>query len=60
MVIVKPEVGMRVFKRMESDERIGKRPVNRPDWRGSKTRCLRKLVGKKNWFKVRKDGKKGH
>ena len=46
--------GLRGFERMRKDEEEGKRPVNRPEWMGSRTRRLRRLIGNKTWYKKKK------
>ena len=43
--------GLRGYKRMVEDEKAGKRLVNRPEWVGRRTRRIRKIMGKSNWFK---------
>ena len=39
--------GLRGYRKMERDEIEGIRPINRFGWMGSRTRRLKKLVGKK-------------
>ena len=46
--------GLRGFKKMESDERNGVRPINRPSWVGARSRRLKKLTGKRTWFRKTK------
>ena len=43
---------------MEEEEQRGVRPINRPGHIGARTRRLKKLIGKKEWYKNKKNNKK--
>ena len=50
--------GLRGYKRMERDVESGKRPINRPEWMGVRGRRLKRLIGNKTWFKMKKGKRK--
>ena len=43
--------GLKGYKRMKKDEQEGRRLINRPEWVGNRARRIKKLVGKKTWYK---------
>ena len=45
--------GLRGYKRMKDTENRGGRPVNRPAWMGARTRRLKRLTGKRTWYKMK-------